>query len=191
MSNTLRAPRTISVSEESWPSPPLADESDSQQPLSERRTEPEQSKELVSSSSIEEIHETDEIGQKWANAHVAFHFPQVSCNAVEGRGTVTDQGCVSLTCGTGSALKRPTWAQAEGTPLPLGATWIEEEQSFNFAVHAEHAEGVTLLLYSADEFVNPVLTFQFDFLRNKSGRVWHCRIPLSKMRGARYYAYSV
>src|SRR6478752_7139114 len=187
MSNTLRAPRTISVSEESWPSPPLADESDSQQPLSEGRPEPEQSKELVSSSSIEEVHETDEIGQKWANAHIAFHFPQVSCNAVEGRGTVTDQGCVpgspagravpqttssehqaspaGLTCGRGSALKRPTWAQAEGTPLPLGATWIEEEQAFNFAIHAEHAEGVTLLFYSADEFVNPVLTIQFDFLR--------------------------
>jgi hypothetical protein len=27
--------------------------------------------------------------------------------------------------------RRPTWAQAEGSPLPLGATWIEEEQAFN------------------------------------------------------------
>ena len=31
--------------------------------------------------------------------------------------------------------KLPTWTQAEGSPLPLGATWIEEEQAFNFAVH--------------------------------------------------------
>src|SRR5689334_24698366 len=92
---------------------------------------------------------------------------------------------------TNTSMRRPTWEQAEGTPLPLGATWIEEEQAFNFAVHAEHAEGITLLLYSADDFVNPVLTVQFDFLRNKSGRVWHCRIPLNRMRGARYYAYSV
>jgi len=25
-------------------------------------------------------------------------------------------------------LRRPTWEQVEGSPLPLGATWIEEEQ---------------------------------------------------------------
>lgn len=87
--------------------------------------------------------------------------------------------------------KRPKWAQAEGTPLPLGATWMEDEHAYNFAVHAEHAEGVTLLLYSADDLSSPILTFQFDFLRNKTGRVWHCRLPLNEMRGARYYAYSV
>jgi isoamylase len=86
---------------------------------------------------------------------------------------------------------RRTWAQREGSPLPLGATWIEEEQAFNFAVHAEHAESVALLLYSADDLANPILTFQFDFLRNKSGRIWHCRLPLNQMCGARYYAYSV
>jgi len=49
-----------------------------------------------------------------------------------------------------SPPKRPTWAQTEGTPLPLGATWIEEERAFNFAVYAEHAASVTLLLHSAD-----------------------------------------
>jgi isoamylase len=30
-----------------------------------------------------------------------------------------------------------------------------------------------------------------DFLRNKSGRIWHCRIPLAGMAEACYYAYSV
>ncbi|HMD09122.1 MAG TPA: alpha-amylase family glycosyl hydrolase, partial [Candidatus Acidoferrum sp.] len=75
--------------------------------------------------------------------------------------------------------------------MPLGATWIEEEQTFNFAVYAEHAESITLLLYSADDLANPILTFQFEFVRNKSGRIWHCRLPLNKMQGARYYAYSV
>jgi isoamylase len=90
-----------------------------------------------------------------------------------------------------SPPKRPRWGQAEGTPLPLGATWIEDEQAFNFAVYAEHAENVTLLLYSADDLANPIWTFEFNFLRNKSGRVWHCRLPLNQMRGARYYAYSV
>ena len=90
-----------------------------------------------------------------------------------------------------SVSKHPRWAQTEGTPLPLGATWIEEEQAFNFAVFAEYAESVTLLFYSANDFANPVLTFQFDYIRNKSGRIWHCRLPFDEMRGARYYAYSV
>lgn len=89
------------------------------------------------------------------------------------------------------SAKRPTWAQTEGTPLPLGVTWIGDEQAFNFAVYTEHAESVTLLLYSADDFAKPILTFPFDFVRNKSGRIWHCRLPLNQMRGARYYAYSV
>ncbi|HKM66170.1 MAG TPA: isoamylase [Candidatus Acidoferrum sp.] len=90
-----------------------------------------------------------------------------------------------------SPEKRPTWAQTEGTPLPLGATWIEEERAFNFAVYAEHAASVTLLLYSADDLAHPILTFQFDCIRNKSGRIWHCRLPLHQFHDARYYAYSV
>ena len=90
-----------------------------------------------------------------------------------------------------SVARRATWEEAEGSPLPLGATWIEAEQAFNFAVHAEHAESVTLLFYSPADLVTPLLTFRFDFLRNKSGRIWHCRIPLSKIADARYYGYSV
>src|SRR5262249_16284363 len=62
---------------------------------------------------------------------------------------------------------------------------------FNFAVYAEHAEKVTLLIYSADNWAKPVLKFPFDCFRNKSGRIWHCRIPVHKMSNARYYAYSV
>jgi len=75
--------------------------------------------------------------------------------------------------------------------LPLGAIWIADEQAFNFSVYAEHADSVTLLLYSAADFSNTVLTFQLHFLRNKSGRIWHCRIQLDQKRFASYYAYSV
>jgi isoamylase len=96
------------------------------------------------------------------------------------------EGTVHLT-----ESKRPTWAQAEGSPLPLGVTWIEEEQAFNFALHAEDAESVTLMLYASSDLVNPLLTFRFDFLRNKSGRIWHCRIPMTEIGQAGYYAYSV
>jgi isoamylase len=89
------------------------------------------------------------------------------------------------------SVKRPTWAQAEGNPLPLGVTWIEEEQAFNFALHAEHAESVTLLLFSPADLVNPHLAVRFDFLRNKSGQIWHCRVPIAEIGDARYYGYSV
>ena len=47
-----------------------------------------------------------------------------------------------------SPARRPTWEEAEGNPLPLGVNWIEAEQAFNFAVHSEHADSVTLLLLS-------------------------------------------
>ena len=87
--------------------------------------------------------------------------------------------------------KRRRWAEIEGSPLPLGVTWIEEEHAFNFALHSEHAESVTLLLYSATDLVTPLVSFRFDFLRNKSGRIWHCRLPMTVIGEARYYAYSV
>src|ERR1700757_3222981 len=91
----------------------------------------------------------------------------------------------------GGERRHLTWEQAEGSPLPLGVTWIEEEQAFNFAVHAEHAESVTLLLYTPADLINPLLAYRFDFLRNKTGRIWHCRIPLSEISEAHYYGYSV
>ncbi|MFY9844241.1 MAG: alpha-amylase family glycosyl hydrolase, partial [Terriglobales bacterium] len=90
-----------------------------------------------------------------------------------------------------SPQERLTWAHTEGLALPLGVSWIEEDQAFNFAVCAEHAEGVKLFLYSPTDLAKPVLTFQFDAIRNKSGRIWHCRISLDQMCDARYYGYSV
>jgi isoamylase len=103
----------------------------------------------------------------------------------------TDGKADTANSGAGPLLKRPTWDQAEGNPLPLGATWIEEEKAFNFAVHSEHADSVTLLLYSPADLVNPLLKLQLDFLHHKSGPIWHCRVPVSKIAEARYYAYSV
>jgi isoamylase len=91
----------------------------------------------------------------------------------------------------GTPAKTATWEQTEGTPLPLGATWIEEEQAFNFAIYAEHADRVTLLLYTPLDLVNPAFAYSFDFLRNKSGRIWHRRIPIADIGECRYYAYSV
>jgi isoamylase len=83
------------------------------------------------------------------------------------------------------------WAAAEGLPFPLGPTRIEEEAAYNFALYSKHAQNVTLLLYTASDLLNPLLAYRFDYLKNKTGRVWHCRIPFIAMRGATYYAYRV
>ena len=83
------------------------------------------------------------------------------------------------------------WAASEGMPYPLGACWIQDEQAWNFALYSKHAESVTLLLYSESDLVHPLLAYRFDYLKNKSGRVWHCRIPGTAMNGAIYYGYRV
>ncbi|MBU4498674.1 MAG: glycogen-debranching protein, partial [Gammaproteobacteria bacterium] len=83
------------------------------------------------------------------------------------------------------------WEGSEGLPFPLGPTRIEKEGAYNFALYSKHAVNVTLLLYAESDFVNPVLAYRFDYLKNKTGRVWHCRIPFGSMQGASYYAYSV
>jgi isoamylase len=114
----------------------------------------------------------------------------VSGSSVDAFSNIDGSGEVANTRAT-SLMKRPTWEQAEGSPLPLGVNWIEKEQAFNFAVHSEHAESVALLLYSPADLVTPLLRLQLDFLHNKSKRIWHCRIPAARIGEARYYAYSV
>ena len=104
---------------------------------------------------------------------------------------IADYGEDSSELREAAPADRLTWLQSEGAPLPDGAVWIESDQAFNFALHSERAESVALLFYSATDLVNPVFTFRFDFLRNKSGPVWHCRIPAADLGDARYYAYSV
>ena len=83
------------------------------------------------------------------------------------------------------------WAATEGVPFPLGATWLEDEHAYNFALYSKHAHSITLLLYTQSNLVDPVLTHRFDYLKNKSGRIWHCRIPVALTGGASYYAYRV
>ncbi len=83
------------------------------------------------------------------------------------------------------------WFTVEGTPSPLGASWVANEQAYNFALYSKHATQVTLLLFTEDQVFHPVIEFPLDHLVNKSGRIWHCRIPKRHMLGARYYAYRV
>ena len=83
------------------------------------------------------------------------------------------------------------WSDTEGSALPLGSSWCERTQAWNFALYSKHAEAVTLLLYGASDVARPLVSRAMDYLHNKSGRIWHCRVPADAARGARYYAYSV
>ncbi len=83
------------------------------------------------------------------------------------------------------------WECDEGCMGPLGATWLPTEQAWNFALYSRYATGVTLLLYSAKDFVAPAFQLQLNPLRNKTGRIWHCFLPQKAAPTARYYAYRV
>ncbi|GAA4456983.1 isoamylase [Novipirellula rosea] len=84
-----------------------------------------------------------------------------------------------------------TWEKIEGTPYPLGATWLDDNAAFNFSLYSKHAETVRLLLFSASDVVHPVFEYTLDYLKNKSGPVWHCRVSKSDAADAIYYAYRV
>ena len=92
---------------------------------------------------------------------------------------------------TSAQTASPRWAATEGLPFPLGSTRMEKEGAYNFALYSKHAQSITLLLYTESNIVDPIFEYQFDYLKNKTGRVWHCRIPFAAMQGASYYAYSV
>ncbi len=79
----------------------------------------------------------------------------------------------------------------EGDPWPLGATWVESQRGFNFALYSRYARSVTLLLYTEHDPVNPVYIYQFDPIINKTGLIWHCRVPEEELRCATLYAYRI
>ena len=83
------------------------------------------------------------------------------------------------------------WISEEGAPAPLGVSFDKEARAYNFALYSKHATGVVLHLYADGDPVNPVFSYRFDYLKNKSGRVWHCRIPAPVAERARHYAYQV
>jgi glycogen operon protein len=63
------------------------------------------------------------------------------------------------------------WCSPEGSPSPLGVTWIEEAEAFNFALYSKFATDVTLLLYSSNEYFQPLHEYRFNPLINKSERL--------------------
>ena len=83
------------------------------------------------------------------------------------------------------------WFALEGSPSPLGVTWVENEAAYNFALYSKHATAVTLLIYAEIDFATPTYEHRLNPLINKSGRIWHCRLRKSSIPDARYYAYQV
>ncbi len=83
------------------------------------------------------------------------------------------------------------WLSTEGSPIPLGVTWIENEQAYNFAIYSRHAEAVRVLLYAADDLETPAFVHELDYLSNKSGRIWHCRLPKSMLNNVRYFGWAI
>ncbi|QEF98632.1 Glycogen debranching enzyme [Stieleria maiorica] len=84
-----------------------------------------------------------------------------------------------------------SWFTIEGSAHPLGVVWLEEERAFNFALYSNHATGVSLLLFTPDQLGQPCRRIDLNHLVNKSGRIWHCRVPESELGGAIYYGYQV
>ena len=88
-------------------------------------------------------------------------------------------------------ITQATWFEIEGSPFPLGVTWIAEQQAYNFSLASKHAGSITLLLYDEENTTEPLLTYCLDPAVNKSSFIWHCRVNLEAAPNARYYAYSV
>ncbi|MEE4145390.1 MAG: hypothetical protein V2I26_11365, partial [Halieaceae bacterium] len=84
---------------------------------------------------------------------------------------------------------RQSWSAREGSAFPLGATWIAAEDAYNFALYSKHATRVTLLLFREGDPGKPAVEVELDYRFNKSGRIWHCRLPLARMAGCCHYAY--
>lgn len=84
----------------------------------------------------------------------------------------------------------PAWEEIEGTPIPLGVTWVGTQKAWNAAIYSRHATCVTLLLFS-DEVAQPVYAFKLDPVKHKSGAVWHCRVASSVCSTAKYYAWQI
>ncbi|HEX7193442.1 MAG TPA: hypothetical protein VF207_00630, partial [Chthoniobacterales bacterium] len=83
------------------------------------------------------------------------------------------------------------WPSLEGSPLPLGVTYIPEERAYNFALYSKNATEVTLLLYNKEDYVTPLIDVWLEPLSHKTKRVWHCRIKETELQDACYYAYRV
>ncbi len=81
------------------------------------------------------------------------------------------------------------WQTVEGNPFPLGVTFDQASQVYNFAIYSKYATRVDLLIYGEDNLVEPIWQESLNPYRNKSYRVWHCRVAKEEIAGGAFYAY--
>jgi glycogen operon protein len=68
---------------------------------------------------------------------------------------------------------------------------VQVEQAYNFAIYSKHATRVELHLFSGSELGKSLLVCNLDSTQNKSGPIWHTRLPADKLSNAKYYAYRI
>lgn len=83
------------------------------------------------------------------------------------------------------------WSSTEGTVLPLGVSWMDDERAYNFSLYSRHAERVTLLLFGEGDLARPLVEYRLDPSRNKTWDLWHCRLREEEIGASRYYGYSI
>jgi isoamylase len=83
------------------------------------------------------------------------------------------------------------WKPEEGLPYPFGATWNEALQGFNFALYSKAASRVSICFFKKDTPLQPVFTYSFDAIKNRTGTTWHCFITKAQLNGADSYAYRI
>lgn len=76
------------------------------------------------------------------------------------------------------------WAARKGLSFLLGPTKLEEGGAYNFLLYLKHAKSVTFLQYTERDIVDPVFKYLFNYLKNKTDNIWHCRILLVLLWGA-------
>ncbi|ESR23958.1 glycogen debranching protein [Lutibaculum baratangense] len=85
----------------------------------------------------------------------------------------------------------PTWWVRDGAPAPIGVSHLPADGQYNFALYSRDATSVRLVLFAPEDWTNPHCSFDLVWSRNKTGRIWHCRVPEECVRAAPYYAYQI
>jgi isoamylase len=91
----------------------------------------------------------------------------------------------------GDATQLDAWSRVNGSPTPLGVTWIDSVRAWNFALYSTDATSVRLLLYASGDFANPIRSYSLDPAVNKTVRVWYILVAAADASGAAYYAFKV
>ena len=91
----------------------------------------------------------------------------------------------------GKVIRLDAWSKIQGSPTPLGASWVDSARAWNFALYSTEATSVRLLIYGKDDFLNPIRTYDLDPRVNKTIRVWHILVRSSDVPGATYYGFKV